>query len=532
MAEVVRNVILGNRYFDSLKLMRISSKAASREGVGKVAVVMATDLNKQILKEVGLFTSDLERAKADELVVALSLKDESYLGPALGFIKGELDRASAQAEESGEMVAKTFESALSMLPGANLALISVPGNYAKREAQKALEHGLHVFLFSDNVSIEDELELKRRASSRGLLVMGPGCGTSIINNIPIAFANVVKRGPVGIVAAAGTGIQEVSCLISNAGSGISHAIGTGGRDLSDAIGGITMMQGIEILEKDPQTEVILLISKPAGPQTAKKLTEFLSTCKKPFVVNFIGITTSEEFPGARWKSARTLEDSAWMAVAFARKEEPGLSSFTEPAGEILSTASREWKRFAAEQRYVRGLYSGGTLCSESTLILSELVSPVRSNAAPRPELKMQDTKKSEGHICLDMGEEEFTVGRAHPMIDPLLRQQRIIQEAQDPTTAVILLDIVLGYGAHPDPAGALVPSIHEGKKICSERGRYLSVIASVVGTDEDPQDLRGQKEKLIQAGVMVMPSNAQAARLAALVSSRGELAIALFEGGK
>ena len=520
MSSVVKNIILANRYVDSLRLMRLSSKATVLDGVDKVSVVMGTDLNRQILKETGLATAELERVKPDDLVVAVSLKGERYLDTVLDFVNAELEGAST-TKSAGHPIPKTLGSALSMLPGANLALISVPGNYAKREAKRALEDGLHVLLFTDNVSIEEELELKTLARSKGLLVMGPGCGTCIINNVPLAFANVVRSGPVGIVAASGTGIQEVSCLISNAGSGVSHAIGTGGRDLADAIGGITMMQGIELMESDPGTEVIVLISKPPGEKTVRKLTDVIAACKKSVVVNFIGIQSPSSVEGARWLSSVTLEDTARAAIALVEKKDIRHTSFTKSRDEILAVAEAEWERFTEGQYYVRGLYSGGTVCSEATLILADLVSPVSSNAPPRPELKMQDTKTSEGHVCLDMGEEEFTVGRAHPMIDPFLRQNRIIKEAEDPTTAVILLDIVLGYGSHADPGGSLVPSIQSAKRICADRGRYLAVVASIIGTPDDPQDYEDQRSKLVREGVIVMPSNAQAARLAALIASRG-----------
>ena len=529
MSRVVKNIILGNRYFDSLKLMRVSAQAAGAEGVEKISVVMATALNKEILKETGLATEELDGAKTDDLVVAVSLKGAEFLDSVLEFVNNELEK-TAQATSAGQMMPKTFESAVSMLPGANLALISVPGNYAKREAKKALEHGLHVFLFSDNVTIEEELELKTLAKSKGLMVMGPGCGTSIINNVPLAFANVVRRGPIGIVAAAGTGIQEVSCLIGNAGSGISHAIGTGGRDLSDAIGGITMMQAIRLLEADPGTEVIIVISKPPGEKTAKKLTDFIADCKKPVIVDFIGIESDREIKGAKWIMVKTLEDAARAAMALVDKKEIKHTTFTIPKNKILSLAEGEWQKFNKDQKYVRGLYAGGTVCSEATLILSDLVSPVYSNMPPRPDLKMRNTKSCEGHVCLDMGDEEFTVGRAHPMIDPTLRQNRIIQEAQDPTTAVILLDIVLGYGSHPDPGEALIPSIEEAKRICSDRGGHLAVVASILGTFEDLQGYDDQKTKLEREGVIVMPSNAQAARLALLIASRGKLATTFFGG--
>jgi len=530
MSGFIKNIILGNRYFDSLKLMRVSGKAGDLEGVDKVSVVMATELNKQILREVGLATAELDEAKAEQLVVALSLKDERSLDRVLCFINCELDRAAAPSGKSGQAVCRTLETALSMLPGANLALISVPGRYAKREARKALESGLHVLLFSDNVSVEEELELKQLARSRNLLVMGPGCGTAIISGVPLAFANVMKKGPVGIVAASGTGIQEVSCLVSNAGVGVSHAIGTGGRDLSDQIGGITMMQGIEMLEKDPQTEVIVLVSKPPGARTAKKLAEFIGRCKKPFVVNFIGSSTSSEVGEVKWKSASTLEDTAGLAIALARGEEYTKRNFTDGADRILFLAKQEWKGFKEEQQFVRGLYSGGTVCSEAALILSDLVSPLSSNIPPKPELRMANTKRSEGHVCLDMGDEEFTVGRAHPMIDPTLRKNRIIQEAQDPATAVLLLDVELGYGSHADPAGALVQSIREAKDIASGRGGYLSVVAFLIGAYEDPQGYDAQKQKLVDVGVLVLPSNAQAVRMASLIATRGTLSGTFFKG--
>lgn len=531
MSRVVKNIILGNRYFDSLKLMRVSAQAAGAEGVEKISVVMATALNKEILKETGLATEELDGAKPDDLVVAVSLKGAEFLDSVLEFVNNELEK-TAQATSAGQMMPKTFESAVSMLPGANLALISVPGNYAKREAKRALEHGLHVLLFSDNVTVEEELELKTLAKSKDLMVMGPGCGTSIINHVPLAFANVVKQGPIGIVAAAGTGIQEVSCLISNEGSGISHAIGTGGRDLSDAIGGITMMQGIELLDADPNTKVIVLVSKPPGDKTARKLTEFIAHCKKPMVVNFIGIESDQTVEDGKWISASTLEDAALSAIALVEKKELGRTLFTQTSNEVLSQAEGEWRKFNKNQEYVRGLYAGGTVCSEATLILSDLVSPVYSNAPPRPELKMMGTKTSQGHVCLDMGEEEFTVGRAHPMIDPTLRQNRIIQEAEDVSAAVILLDIVLGYGSHSDPGGALIPSIKEAKRSCAHRDGHLAVVASIIGTFEDFQGYDDQKAKLEQEGIIVMPSNAQAARLSALIASRGKLAKTLFDGEK
>ncbi len=528
---IVKNVVWKNRYLDSLKLMRISNTTAALQGVEKVSVVMATPLNKQILKEVGLYTEEGEKAKPEDMLVALSLNEESQVQSVLDFIEEEMNRVKSKVQETAGYAPKSLELAIQNLPDVNLALISVPGNYAKHEAMKALKKGLHVFLFSDNVSIEEEIELKNYAETQGLLVMGPGCGTAHINGVALGFANVVKNGPVGIVAAAGTGIQEAVSLLSNAGVGISHAIGTGGRDLSDKIGGITARQGLQILNEDEKTKVVILISKPPGKKTVLALSDAVKQMGKPVVVNFIGM--SEQLPlGSNAVIVDTLEDAAFTAYELIKgKVVPYRTVFTRNPEEVSNRAETEWEKMQDEQRYVRGLFSGGTLCSEATLVLADYLSSVSSNIPPRPELKMNDTAKSEGHVCIDLGDEEFTVGRAHPMIDPFVRQQRLIQEAKDPKTAVILLDIVLGYGSHLDMAGALKETIVKAKSIRQEKGGYLCVVASVIGTDEDPQSLKEQEKKLTDYGVVVMPSNAQAARMAALIVSRGKIKDRLY-GGK
>lgn len=525
MGNVIRNVIWQKRYMDSLRLMRISNKAAGLEGVEKVAVVMATPLNKEILKEVGLLTTEGSDASTDDMIVGIAVHDESRIQSVLDFIEQEMLRDVERTKGIAGYAVKTQESALEMMPDASLSLISVPGQYAKAEAMKSLRKGLHVLLFSDNVTIDEELELKQFAEKQGLLVMGPGCGTAIINSVCLAFANVVKKGPVGIVAAAGTGLQEVSSLISNAGIGISHGIGTGGRDLSDKIGGITTRQGLRILEQDPGTKVIVLISKPPGPNTAKELSGTLTKMTKPVVLNFIGLSSSLE-SSDRVFVTKTLEDAASRAVCLIRGEAFRERLFTQEEKAVLKAAEGEFRGFSEKQKYVKGLYSGGTLCSEATLLLAEILPNVTSNAPPRAELKMMDTKISAGHALIDLGDEEFTVGRAHPMIDPFVRKQRILQEAKDPETAVILLDVVLGYGSHEDMAKVLCESIMEAKSLKAGAGGYLSVVVSVVGTFEDPQRREEQVKKLTGSGVIVMPSNAQATRLAGLIACRGKARVA------
>lgn len=517
---MILNVVWQNRYMDSLRLMRISKKTGTLPWVDRVSVIMATPLNKQILGEVGMLTEEGRNADSDAMMVAVDLKDEGGLQQVLDFIEEEMKREIAKTHSMAGYTPKTVESAIESLPDANLALISVPGQFAKAEAMKCLRKGLHVFLFSDNVSVEEELELKQAGRERGLLVMGPGCGTAIINGAALGFANALKAGPVGFVAAAGTGLQETTSLLSNAGIGTSHAFGSGGRDLTDAIRGITTRQALDILDRDAGTSVIVIISKLPGPETIKDLAGDISRMRKPVIANFPGISSLGKTV-QNLTLAPTLEEVAKQAGMLVDPEKGKLVAAGLSADKYLGRAEEEYRRLNADQKYVRGLFSGGTLCSEATLLLGNLFGGISSNMAPLPEWKMKDTSRSSGHVCIDLGDEEFTTGRAHPMIDPFVRCQRLLQEARDPETAVILLDVVLGYGSHEDMAGALGETIREAKSIRAAADGHLCVVACVVGTFEDPQDKKGQEEKLSADSVLVLPSNAQAARMAALIASRG-----------
>lgn len=377
---------------------------------------------------------------------------------------------------------------------ADLALISVPGDYAALEAHKALGAGMDVMLFSDGVTIDDEVVLKRRARELGLLVMGPGCGTAIIDGVGLAFANVVRPGPVGVVAAAGTGAQEVTVLLDRYGSGISACYGTGGRDLYEDVGAITMLDAIDRLVADPATEVILCVSKPPSPLVAEQVLAALSATPKPAAVCFVGSSGLDAPEGVT--IAATLEDAA---IAAARAAGATAERASDPAV--------DW----VQPGVVRGLYSGGTLCSEAAAILAGLLPRVESNAAAGAAIKLAPGQEPTTHACLDLGEEEYTRGRPHPMIDPFARAELLAGVAVDPAVSVILLDVVLGYGSHPDPAGALVPAI---RAALSGRDR-LAVVAHVCGTEADPQVASRQEATLAEAGVRLAATNAQAARIAA-----------------
>ncbi len=512
---IIETKIKQSQYYDSVSLMLAAKELAKADGVQDAAVVMATEANKGILRQAGLLTPEAEAASPNDLVIAIKA-EAGAAETALALAEKLLSRKQSGEESGGGGAGgyrpKTLRGALKSNAGANVAVISVAGRYAAEEAWDALQGGLHVLLFSDNVSIEDEIALKGYAAAHGLLLMGPGAGTAIINGAALGFANKLPLGPVGIVSAAGTGLQEVSTLLAKAGVGITQGIGTGGRDLKEQVGGIMMLAGLEALQDDPQTEVIVLVSKPPAESVAEKVLEQVGKSSKPTVVCMLGGEV-RKLENPRHVIARTLEEAAWIAAGFAGGK--AQAPFTDKAAAQAKELGRGLK---PHQRYLRGLFSGGTLCYEAQVIWKDLLKePVRSNAPLREADQMANSTRSSGHCAVDLGEEEFTVGRPHPMIDNDLRIRRILQEAQDPETAVIMLDVVLGYGAHPDPAGELGEAVRKAKALAEQEGRSLAVLASVTGTEEDPQGLGDQVQKLERAGVVVCASNAEAARLAAKV---------------
>jgi FdrA protein len=407
---------------------------------------------------------------------------------------------------------KTLESAAQMLPDAQWVLISVPGRYAAGVARQAMRMGKNIFLYSDNVSLDDEIALKKMAGEKGLLVMGPDCGTAIVNGIGLGFANKVRRGNIGMVAASGTGLQQVTARVHQMGGGFTHALGTGGHDLSEAVNAVSARQGLDLLSRDPATEVIVLLSKPPSPKVADKLVQAARLAGKPVVVDFIGYATAARNIDNVY-FATTFDETAELAVQLASAKKLVRPVKTPPL-----------ERFVPGQRYLRGLFSGGTLAYEALLILQDYLPIVYSNAPLKKELRLADSLVSQEHAIIDLGEDEFTVGRLHPMMDNDLRIRRLEKEANDPEVAVIMLDVVLGYGAHPDPASELAPAIAKAKAIAESAGRYLEVVAVVCGTDEDPQGLDAQIQQLEAVGVWVDTSND------AVVRYIGRLARALNPG--
>jgi FdrA protein len=427
-----RVIVRPGAYYDSVTLMLVSRAAGASVG-------MATPLNLELLRDQG-FTID-DDVGPNDLVIAVRADDDEAIEAAVAAVERELAAKGAPSAAAERAAARSIAAAARRDEDLSLAFLSIPGEHVAYEASAALEAGLHVFCFSDGVSLEDEVALKRRADERGLLFMGADCGTAIIDGVALGFANAVRRGPVGIVGASGTGIQEVSCLLDAAGVGVSHAIGVGGRDLSAEVGGLMTRAGLALLADDPDTERIVMISKPPDPAVAAAIEAI--DVGKPVILGF----------------ATTLMEAARLAGA------------ALPHDEVVLTPA---------PGRVRGLYSGGTLCTEAAAIVG------------RGEF-------------IDFGDDEYTQGRAHPMIDQSLRIEALGAAARDESFTVLLLDVVLGYGAHPDPAGELAPAIEAVDK---------HVIVALVGAEGDPQGLDGQRARLEAAGAVVVRGNARAASLA------------------
>lgn len=514
----IQYVIRRGEYYDSVTLMQIAQTLIGAKAVDDAAVVMATEANKAILRDAGLLVPLLRDAGPGDLVIVVKASTEDKAHQALELAQAHLAEKPTSTAPSAQDRPRTIHSAKGSNPKANVAVISVAGAHAAAEAWEALRAGLHVFLFSDNVSVEAEVSLKEYAVAHDLLMMGPGCGTAIINGVGLGFANAVPRGPVGIVTAAGTGLQEITSLLARRDVGISQAIGTGGRDLSDSVGGIITLQSVAALQADPATRALIIVSKPPSPAVAQRVLSQVGHSTKPTVVCFLG-SDSAAASAVGAIPARTLQEAAYLAAAEVEGYEGASAdeAIERETVDLRKQSARLRSRLVAGQQYPRGLFSGGTLASEALVIWRSMVDGVRSNVSLDPGWRVDGLARCKGNCAWDLGAEELTIGRLHPMIDSSLRTRRLIEEASDPTVAAIVLDVVLGHGAHPDPASELAPAVALARETALARSRELLFLASVTGTEADPQIRSRQVEELTRAGVIVCASNAAAARLAGLI---------------
>lgn len=468
-------------YFDSVVLMQLQRALAELPGVQDAGVVMATAANCDLLADSDLLTDEARDAGPDDLVIALRADDEEHARAALSQVDALLKQRRSQASQRYRP--RSLASALKALPQAQWTLVSVPGRYAAGVAREALHNNLHVFLYSDNVSVEDEISLKTLAVEKGLLLMGPDCGTAIVNGVGLGFANRTRRGSIGLVAASGTGLQAITSHLQGLGAGVSQAIGTGGRDLASEVGGATTLQALDLLGRDPQTEVVILVSKPPAPEVATRVLRAARDLDKPVVVYFMGHPATVRSFG--WLHfALNLRDAAQLAVSLVGDHQ--IKDEASPSFEGLGRG------------HLRGLFSGGTLAYEMLLALQDFLSPLYSNVPLREEQRLANPLRSEGHTIVDLGADEFTQGRLHPMMDNALRVRRLQQEAAAPDVGLIVLDVVLGEGSHPDPASELAPPI-----AAAIAKQAVDVAVLLIGTDDDPQDRARQKAQFEQSGAHV-----------------------------
>ena len=496
---MLKTVVKKGSYQDSVVLMLLTNEISSLEGVNKIQVMMATPANKDIFKTSGLDTEELMAATANDMVVVADIEDEAVLDVVMESVEAFLKKQSTANEgKKGAESVKSWDKALKKAPEANLAVISIPGAYAALEADRALDEGLNVFMFSDNVTVEDEKALKEKAHAKGLAVMGPDCGTGIIQGVPIAFTNKVSKGSIGIIGASGTGIQELTTIIDRLGEGVTNAIGIGGRDLNAKIGGITMMDMIDAMEDDDTVKVLVIVSKPPAKEVRDKISARLSNFSKPVVTLFVG--EKPEYHEENFYHCYTLDEAARLAVSLVRG--------TEVAEATVDVDETEFYK-AEDGKTIKAYYSGGTLANEAAMLIKDAM-----NCKVPPEDIEGYMLQLDGNVVVDLGDDAYTQGKPHPMIDPAKRIECMQEAVDDPTTGAVLLDIMLGYGSHEDMAGALLPSIVALKEKAEAQGRKVFFIATVCGTRSDFQGYDEAVNKLKDAGVIVCENNKLACRTA------------------
>ena len=494
---MLKTVVKKGSYHDSVVLMLLTNHISAMQGVNKVSIMMATPANKDIFKQSGLDTEELLAAGANDMVVVADIDNENTMNIIENEIDAYFKKQNTQNQQTESV--KSWDKALEKMPNADMAVISIAGAYAALEANRALDEGMNVFMFSDNVTIEDEKKLKQKAHEKGLVVMGPDCGTGIIQSVPIAFTNKVNSGKIGIIGASGTGIQELTTIIDRLGEGVKNAIGTGGRDLSSEIGGITMMDTINAMEQDDSIKVMIVISKPPAKAVREMISNRLSAFKKPVVTLFLG--EKPEYHEQGFYHAYTLDEAARLAVNLVRDEDINTC--------VVSAETPENAFDKSENKTIKAYYSGGTLAGEAAMLIKDAL-----NLDTPPEKAEGFMLKHGGHIVVDLGDDVYTQGKPHPMIDPAKRIECMQEAIDDSSTGVILFDIMLGYGSHEDMAGALLPTINELKQKAENEGRKLFFIATVCGTRHDYQGYDEAVNKLKNAGVIVCETNKLASQMA------------------
>ena len=524
-------LVKSNYYRDSLNLLKISDiMKRSSSGIVEAVVIMGTKTNKAVLVKLGFPSSKINQATESDLIIAIKAADKGSVDSALSKAEellhsdGSSDTSSSVSENPTDL-----DSALVSMSNANLALISIPGEYVKDLSIKLSNEGIHQQIFSDHVPLDDELTIKEHAAKKGVLVLGPGAGTSIINGKGMGFSNVLRPGPVGIIAAAGTGLQEVSSLLDQCDIGVKYGLGVGANDPKEKIGGLMMLESLKMLEELPDIEIMTIVSKPPSLRVKNMIINYIvKHGKKKYVLAFIGAGHDGSLPNSitsKIVQVNTLASAVFAVASLTSNElyKQSLERLHMKPEILQSSVAKEWRRLGERQKYIRALYTGGTFAYETQVILNGVLKDLYSNAPTGGTKKLPPASKSKKHSILDLGEEEFTQGRPHPMIDPTIRRLRLVEESQDLEVGVIMMDFVLGYGSNPDPVGAVLNEIAQVKATARKSSRYLSIVTHVCGTKRDPQGYDESIRKLENAGALVFPTNALAAIASAHIISRGKL---------
>ncbi len=485
---MIFGLVKKNQYQDSVNLMLLSSRLSGMDNLDRVSIMMGTPANKDIFKNTGMYVEEFDQAKPNDICIGVEARDKEMLKVVEKELEAFILDMASSTRSSNLSRVKSLQTAINKMEDANLALISIPGEYVYEEGKKLLEKGVNLFIFSDNVSLDEERALKDLALKKDLIVMGPDCGTGIINKTPLAFANNVNTGNIGVIGASGTGIQEITSLISRAGGGISQAIGIGGRDLQEEIGGISAKTALKMLEEDKETEVIVFVSKPPAKGVMDMMIEQFRSIDKPLVALFLGVSGNIDSNNVYY--TKNLEEASYLALYLSKKDgsmQKNLDSLKEKLKLI---------RANPKKRQIHGYYGGGTLAGESKLILKK------------------ELQKDKNSTIIDFGDDEYTKGRPHPMIDPTTRIQAFNNLKDNKEVAIVLFDNVIGYGANQNMANSLKNPIKDLLEYKKKQNDEIIIIGSVCGTDEDIQGYKDQVNILEEAGAIVVESNASAAKLA------------------
>ena len=485
---MIFGLVKKNQYQDSVNLMLLSSRLSGMENLDRVSIMMGTPANIDIFKNTGMYVDDFAEAKPNDICISVEARDKEMVSLVERELEDFISDMASTTRSSNLSRVKSLTGAIKKLEDPNLALISIPGEYVYEEGKRLLDENINLFIFSDNVSLEEERELKEIAQRKDLIVMGPDCGTGIINGVPLAFANNVNRGNIGLVGASGTGIQEITSIISRSGGGISQAIGIGGRDLQEEIGGISAKYALEILSQDKETQVIVFVSKPPSKSVMDSIIEQFKSIDKPIVALFLGASENDDFKNIYF--TKNSEDTSFLAL-YLSKRDGTMKLSLDNLKERLDRVKKD-----PHKRQVHGYYGGGTLAGETKLILKE------------------ELENDKGSIIIDFGDDEYTKGRPHPMIDPTSRIDAFNKLKNNNEVAIVLFDNVIGYGSNTDMASAISPPIKGLIEYKKDKGEEIIIIGSVCGTEEDIQSYKDQVNILKESGVVVVDSNASAAKLA------------------